>query len=86
MTRIMVADGAGYIGSHVVEALIEEGFSPVIYDNLSTGHIESVPEGVPFVEGDIHDTALAERVMREHGIDGGRFAVSFGGDAFRRRK
>lgn len=70
MTHIMVAGGAGYIGSHVVEALIEEGFSPVIYDNLSTGHIESVPEGVPFVEGDIHDTALAERVMREHGIDG----------------
>ncbi len=70
MKRILVAGGAGYIGSHVVEALIEEGFSPVIYDNLSTGHIESVPEGVTFVEGDIHDTALAERVMREHCIDG----------------
>ncbi|MBQ6712373.1 MAG: UDP-glucose 4-epimerase GalE [Selenomonadales bacterium] len=70
MTRIMVAGGAGYIGSHVVEALIEEGFIPVIYDNLSTGHIESVPEGVPFVEGDIHDTTLAERAMREYCIDG----------------
>ena len=70
MTHILVAGGAGYIGSHVVEALIEEGFSPVIYDNLSTGHIESVPEGVPFVEGDIHDTTLAERAMREYCIDG----------------
>ena len=70
MTHILVAGGAGYIGSHVVEALIEEGFIPVIYDNLSTGHIESVPEGVPFVEGDIHDTTLAERAMREYCIDG----------------
>lgn len=70
MKNILVVGGAGYIGSHVVEALIDEGFVPVIYDNLSTGHIESVPEGVAFVEGDIHDTALAEQVMREYRIDG----------------
>ena len=43
---------------------------PVIYDNLSTGHIESVPSRAIFLEGDIHDTALAERVMREYRIDG----------------
>ncbi len=70
MRNILVAGGAGYIGSHVVEALTEEGFVPVIYDDLSTGHIESVPNGVAFVEGDIHDTALAEKVMREYCIDG----------------
>ena len=70
MKNVLVVGGAGYIGSHVVEALVDEGYSPVIYDNLSTGHIESVPSGIPFVEGDIHDTALAKRVMREYHIDG----------------
>lgn len=70
MKNILVVGGAGYIGSHVVEALMDDGFVPVIYDNLSTGHIESVPEGVAFVEGDIHDTALVERVLREYRIDG----------------
>ncbi len=70
MKNILVVGGAGYIGSHVVEALMDEGFAPVIYDNLSTGHIESVPSGAVFVEGDIHDTSFAEEVMRKYHIDG----------------
>ncbi|MBQ2246119.1 MAG: UDP-glucose 4-epimerase GalE [Selenomonadales bacterium] len=70
MKNILVVGGAGYIGSHVVEALMDDGFCPVIYDNLSTGHIESVPSEAAFVEGDIHDTALAERVMHDYHIDG----------------
>lgn len=69
MKNVLVVGGAGYIGSHVVEALMDDGFAPIIYDNLSTGHIESVPQGAIFVEGDIHDTALAEQVMREYRID-----------------
>ncbi|MBQ5588035.1 MAG: UDP-glucose 4-epimerase GalE, partial [Selenomonadales bacterium] len=70
MKNILVVGGAGYIGSHVVEALMDDGFCPVIYDNLSTGHIESVPSEAAFVEGDIHDTALTERVMHDYHIDG----------------
>lgn len=66
--NILVTGGAGYIGSHVAEALKEAGYIPVVYDNLSTGHREAVPEDVTLIEGDIHDTALVEKVMREYEI------------------
>ncbi|ERM01100.1 UDP-glucose 4-epimerase [Brucella intermedia 229E] len=53
MTRptILVTGGAGFIGSHTAKLLHESGFSPVVYDNLSTGHRSSVRWG-EFVEGD----------------------------------
>lgn len=57
---ILVVGGAGYIGSHVCKALSESSYVPVTFDNLSTGHAESVQFG-PFVHGDIQDeTALLE--------------------------
>ena len=40
--KILVTGGAGYIGSHCVMALLEKGFEIIIFDNLSTGHIETV--------------------------------------------
>lgn len=54
MTRstILVTGGAGFIGSHTAKLLHESGFSPVVYDNLSTGHQSSVRWG-EFVEGDM---------------------------------
>jgi len=54
MTRqnVLVAGGAGFIGSHTAKLLAGHGFSPVVYDNLSTGHKASVRWG-EFVEGDI---------------------------------
>ena len=53
--NILVTGGAGYIGSHTVRALMKsEEFTPFVFDNLSTGHRESVPEEVAFIEGDIH--------------------------------
>jgi UDP-glucose 4-epimerase len=42
---ILVAGGAGYIGSHVCKALAESGYLPVTLDNLSTGHAEAVQFG-----------------------------------------
>ena len=67
--NILVTGGAGYIGSHTAEALQAAGYTPVIYDNLSTGHREAVPAEVAFIEGDIHDTEFAASVMREHHIE-----------------
>ena len=57
---ILVTGGAGYIGSHCVMALLEKGYQVVIFDNLSTGHIETVNTlknigNVKFVEGDLRE-------------------------------
>jgi UDP-arabinose 4-epimerase len=53
---ILVTGGAGFIGSHTCKRLHADGFEPVVYDNLSTGHRDAVKWG-PFVEGDILDSA-----------------------------
>lgn len=47
--------GAGYIGSHMVRAFLNTRYQPVVFDNLSTGHRNMVPEGVPFIEGDLQN-------------------------------
>ena len=50
MARVLVTGGAGYIGSHAVRALLEDGHHVVVLDDLSAGHVEAVPDGVPVVE------------------------------------
>ncbi|MGW4275093.1 UDP-glucose 4-epimerase GalE [Streptomyces seoulensis] len=66
----LVTGGAGYIGAHVVRALTGGGESVVVYDDLSTGAADRVPEGVPLVVGSVLDGPLLERTLREHGVDG----------------
>lgn len=62
--RILITGGAGYIGSHVVKALGEEGHSVLVYDNLSTGHDWAVLYG-RLVRGDLSDKALLFHTMKE---------------------
>ncbi len=64
MTRILVAGGAGYIGSHCCKALAKAGFEPVVYDNLSTGHREFVKWG-PLIQGDIRDGERLTTIMHQ---------------------
>ncbi|MDR2468496.1 MAG: UDP-glucose 4-epimerase GalE [Spirochaetaceae bacterium] len=65
---ILVAGGAGYIGSHTVRALCEEGINVVVVDNLSEGHRETVG-GALLVEADINDAAALDAVFAEHTIN-----------------
>ncbi|WP_457100639.1 UDP-glucose 4-epimerase GalE [Microbacterium sp. P5_E9] len=62
----LVTGGAGYIGAHVVRALAEAGLTPVVIDDLSSGHASFVPDGVPLVRGTILDRDLVEQTLREH--------------------
>src|SRR3954452_8882633 len=55
--RVLVAGGAGYIGSVVTAALLAEGHDVTVLDDLSTGHADAVPSGARFVEDSLHDSA-----------------------------
>ena len=66
---VLVTGGAGYIGSHMVHALVEAGESVVVIVNLSTGFSTYLPEGVPLFIGDVADENLVEGVINAHGID-----------------
>ncbi|MER3408850.1 MAG: UDP-glucose 4-epimerase [Thermoleophilia bacterium] len=62
--RAIVTGGAGFIGSHVAEALLARGDEVVVVDDLSTGRRENVPDGARLVEADIRDGDLGH-VFRE---------------------
>ncbi|MFJ5560180.1 UDP-glucose 4-epimerase GalE [Streptomyces sp. NPDC093250] len=66
----LVTGGAGYIGAHVVRALRDGGESVVVYDDLSTGSRDRVPDGVPLVVGSVGDRDLLEQAIRDHAVTG----------------
>jgi UDP-glucose 4-epimerase len=65
---ILVVGGAGYIGSHTVVELINQGEEVIVLDNLRQGHEKAIIEG-QFYQGDITDGALLDRVFTNHSID-----------------
>ncbi|MGX7394789.1 UDP-glucose 4-epimerase GalE [Carnobacterium mobile] len=67
---VLVLGGAGYIGSHAVDQLVDRGYQVVVVDNLQTGHQESIPENVHFYEGDIRDKAFLSQVFEKETIEG----------------
>jgi UDP-glucose 4-epimerase len=66
---VLVTGGAGYIGGHMVLALLDRGEQPVVLDNLSTGFRWSVPDGVPLVTGDMGDHENVSRAIDKYEID-----------------
>jgi UDP-glucose 4-epimerase len=67
---VLVTGGAGYIGSHMVHALVDAGEDVVVVDDLSTGFDAVLPDQAKLVVGDIGDEALVDRVIREHAVRG----------------
>jgi UDP-glucose 4-epimerase len=63
--RILVTGGAGYIGSVVVKQLLDRGYEPIIFDNLSHGHRAALPASARLIVGDIADRTMLERVFAE---------------------
>jgi UDP-glucose 4-epimerase/UDP-arabinose 4-epimerase len=63
---VLVTGGAGYIGAHTAKALAEAGYTPVCYDDLSSGFREAVRWG-PLVHGDIRDRAALTQALTAHG-------------------
>ncbi|MGE5502829.1 MAG: UDP-glucose 4-epimerase GalE [Actinomycetota bacterium] len=65
---VLVTGGAGYIGSHVVLALLEAGRRVLVLDNLSAGQRAAVPDGVPFIEAHVSDAGRTEAILRQYGV------------------
>ena len=65
MPNVLVTGGAGYIGSHACKALRDAGYTPVTYDNLSTGWADAVKFG-PFEEGDLNDRGRLNEVFSQY--------------------
>ena len=66
---ILVTGGAGYIGSHMVHALVDAGERVVVLDNLTTGFDWAVPNDATLVVGDTGDAALVAKMIAQHRVD-----------------
>ena len=69
LSSVLVAGGAGYIGSHTAKFLRQQDITPIVLDNLCTGNRWAVKFG-PFYEGSIADAPLVERILAEHHPEG----------------
>lgn len=67
---ILVTGGAGYIGSHVVEQLIERGYDVVVFDNFQAGHRAALSSRAHLVEGDLLDAASVRALFGRYTFDG----------------
>lgn len=68
MENVLVTGGAGYIGSHMIRILLEHGYQPVVFDNLSTGYRKFVPKGIPFIKGDLRNRSHVKKVFDKYPI------------------
>jgi len=66
--RCLVTGGAGFIGSHLCEALVKKGHQVVCMDDLSSGKLENIPDGVDFVRGDVNSGDIAV-IFKENKFD-----------------
>ena len=67
--RTLVTGGAGFIGSVIVEELLREGHTPIVFDSFAKGHHAGLPAGVAVVQGQISDTALLSETMRREQVE-----------------
>ncbi|MCL4542966.1 MAG: UDP-glucose 4-epimerase GalE [Deltaproteobacteria bacterium] len=75
--NILVTGGAGYIGSHTIISLIDNGFSVIVIDNFCSGHIEATDavskyenEKIKVYDGDFSDAGLLDDIIKRHNING----------------
>ena len=69
MSRILVTGGAGFIGSHVAEALVRRGHQVTVLDDLSGGIPRNVPEGTVFVQASVTDADVVNRLFADSSFD-----------------
>ncbi|MHA2363123.1 MAG: NAD-dependent epimerase/dehydratase family protein [Candidatus Hodarchaeales archaeon] len=65
MTTVLVTGGAGFIGSHIVDLLLEEDFEIIVLDNLSTGKESNLPSTIKFEKGDITSSKDVSKALMD---------------------
>jgi UDP-glucose 4-epimerase len=63
MRNFLVTGGAGYVGSHLVAALLDQGARVTVLDDLSTGHLGAVPPEAGFIQADLSDGTVVDQVV-----------------------
>ena len=69
MKNILVTGGAGYIGSHVVNLLIDKGFNVTVIDSLVTGNLKLINKNAQFYEFDIADEKNVNKILIKNHFD-----------------
>ena len=69
-TTVLVTGGAGFIGSHMVDRLVKDGYRVKVFDNLSTGRLDNIHRylssgQIDFVKGDIRDSSLVQKTLKD---------------------
>lgn len=67
--QVLVVGGAGYIGSHAVKMLREQGHTPIVVDNLTRGHRKSVPSDIPFYQISACEIERLCEILKKHSIE-----------------
>ena len=65
---ILITGGAGYIGSHITESLIDRKYNVIILDNLKTGHKRLINQKANFIKGDINNKKLVNNIIKKYNI------------------
>jgi UDP-glucose 4-epimerase len=65
---ILITGGAGYIGSHITESLVERKYNVIILDNLKTGHKRLINQKANFIKGDINNKKLVNNIIKQYNI------------------
>ena len=69
MSKVLITGGAGFLGGGVTKTLAGRGHQVLAFDNLSQGHLESLPHGTPAVVGDLQDFFALENLFAQHEFD-----------------
>ena len=67
MSTVLVTGGAGFVGSHIVDAYLDAGYRVVVLDDLSSGKRANLRDDVPFYEADLNDPSVVE-ILRSEGV------------------